>query len=332
MAIVDCNFVEPDLDKPLGGNTPKFECEFTIKNKKQNIRVKYDPASVWIDGKKGGRNLEVWGEVLSTRLLWALGFAADRIYPLTVRCHNCPLEPWTYIRETLNRVKAEDRISGLVRTDLLNNPRLKERDTRTFFPAVIEFKYDASKIESLHDSGWAWAEIYEHMDNPSEQKIHRDALSILAAFLNHADNKPSQQRLVCRDKSSVKDGKCAKPLLMIQDAGATFGNGWAPLQGDFTLSKVDMKKWSDLSLWADKKSCKVKINGFITGSLRSSQTVSEEARVFVAGLFRKLSRQQILDMFSAAKIDALGAASSEEWTKAFLAKVQRDLYDSKCGL
>ena len=42
--------------------------------------------------KFGGGNGEVFGEVLATRLLWALGFSADRMYPVNVICRGCPAE------------------------------------------------------------------------------------------------------------------------------------------------------------------------------------------------------------------------------------------------
>ena len=42
--------------------------------------------------KFGGNNGEVYGEVLATRLLWALGFGADRMYPVNVICRGCPAE------------------------------------------------------------------------------------------------------------------------------------------------------------------------------------------------------------------------------------------------
>src|SRR4029450_11403660 len=58
-AIVYCDFV----DKKLDGNSPKFACRIGADDE---VKVKY-----------GGTNGEVYGEVLATRLLWALGFGAD---------------------------------------------------------------------------------------------------------------------------------------------------------------------------------------------------------------------------------------------------------------
>src|SRR5262245_52316548 len=68
---VTCNYVE----KKQSG-TPKFDC---LLGDNRGIRVKY-----------GERNGEIYSEVAATRLLWALGFGADRVYPVKVVCQGCP--------------------------------------------------------------------------------------------------------------------------------------------------------------------------------------------------------------------------------------------------
>ncbi len=331
-AELSCDFVEPDPLDPPGGRTPKFECAFDVGGKKKVYKVKYDPASVLIDGKAGSRNLEVWGEVLSTRLLWSLGFPADRIYPARITCRNCPLEPWTYVRQESKLLDAQDRLLGFIRNELLGSPRLSERADRRFPLAVIEIKYDAPKIESAGLKGWSWQEIYQNMKAPEQQGLQRDALTILAAFMNHMDNKAEQQRLICASKEAIVAGQCSKPLLMIQDAGSSFGNGWAPFQGDVRLNKVDLVKWTKLSLWADAKNCEVKLNGAPNASFRNKLQVSEAARAFVARLMSQLSDAQILDLFRSARMQALSSVSNEEWAAGFKAKVQRDLLETRCPL
>ncbi len=59
--------------------TPKFDCAISPDDK---MRVKY-----------GEQNGEVYSEVAATRLLWALGFGADRMYPVKVICNGCPADP-----------------------------------------------------------------------------------------------------------------------------------------------------------------------------------------------------------------------------------------------
>src|SRR5438128_213869 len=69
---ITCDFVH----KQLGGASPKFPCRLPDG---AELKVKY-----------GGTNGEVYGEVAASRLLWALGFGADRMYSVRVICHGCP--------------------------------------------------------------------------------------------------------------------------------------------------------------------------------------------------------------------------------------------------
>ena len=71
---VVCDYV----NKKLPGHSAKFDC--TI-GEHDTVKVKY-----------GGTNGEVYGEVLATRLLWAMGFGADRMYSVNVICRGCPEE------------------------------------------------------------------------------------------------------------------------------------------------------------------------------------------------------------------------------------------------
>ena len=102
-------------DKKLGGMSPKFAC---VIGRDDEVKVKF-----------GGNNGEVYGEVLATRLLWALGFGADRMYPVNVICRGCPAE--------FNGI---ERPSGESRFD----------------PAVIERKMDGT---DWGDKGWSWTEL-----------------------------------------------------------------------------------------------------------------------------------------------------------------------------
>ena len=94
---LECDFVEPSKDDPIGGTTPKFKCEFIYNGEKVQIKIKYDQqynsALDW-----GHPNMEVYTSIVSQRVLWATGFGADQSIPLTVKCKGCPIEPWTYIQ------------------------------------------------------------------------------------------------------------------------------------------------------------------------------------------------------------------------------------------
>ena len=113
-ATVHCDY----LDKKLDGDSPKFAC---LIGKDDEVKVKF-----------GADNGEVFGEVLSTRLLWALGFTADRMYPVNVICRQCPAE-----------------FGGIERPG----------DESRFDPAVIERKAEGMEWPSEGKSGWSWDEL-----------------------------------------------------------------------------------------------------------------------------------------------------------------------------
>ena len=92
-ATIDCDFVEPSNDDVLEGTTPKFHCDYTMDGKIVRLKIKYDQG--YNDVHTFDRhNEEVYANIVSERLLWSLGFASDQAVPVTVRCHNCPIEPW----------------------------------------------------------------------------------------------------------------------------------------------------------------------------------------------------------------------------------------------
>ena len=94
-------------------------------------------------------------------------------------------------------------------------------DTFFFDPAVIERKLPAAELPG--PAGWAWPEL----DKVSEAagvapRAHRDALKLLAVFVQHSDSKRDNQRIVCLDRTKDEetmgpDGKrdmaCEQPLM-----------------------------------------------------------------------------------------------------------------------
>ena len=328
---IECEFVEPDSKDLPGGRTPKFDCQLPFKGKMKTFKVKYDSYYNAKEGKGANRNLEVYGEVLSTRLMWALGFPADNIYTVRVRCKNCPVDPWLYIRKELNIFDVQDKIWGWFDKGIEQSGSWKEgRGDRVFDPAVIEVKFSGDAIALDDVKGWDWNELFEHMDNPAVQKPQREALTILMAFINHMDNKSEQQRLSCR-KDSWDGYDCKEPVLLVQDAGSNFGNGWAPLQGDL-LNKVSLDKWLAVKVWSDKKKCLLNINALPNGSLKGRWPVSEEGRLFLANLMKKLTEKQIVDLFTVARISMSGKeVEIRAWVKGFMEKMNREVINTSCG-
>ena len=70
---------------------------------------------------------------------------------------------------------------------------------------IIERKAFGEEVTAHPDQGWVWKELDLVDENlGGAPKAHRDALKLLAVFLQHGDNKASQQRLVCGDSNAKK--------------------------------------------------------------------------------------------------------------------------------
>jgi len=280
---VTCDFV----DKPMSGHSPKFGCAISAEDE---VKVKY-----------GQANGEVYAEVAATRLLWALGFGADRMYSVRVVCRNCPPDP------------ARNQ-----------QPRLEEV---VFEPAAIERKMAGKTMETQPDSGWDWPEL----DLVSEAaggapRAHRDALKLLAVFIQHTDNKPAQQRLVCVGKHAEDGEPCSQTVMMINDLGLTFGR--ENVFNRNPLGSVNFEEWSQTPVWRDSKQCIGNLPKSASGTLEFP-VVSEEGRKFLADLLLQLSDAQLHDLFDVARFPlrskvagAKHGATIEEWVDAF--KHKRD--------
>jgi hypothetical protein len=112
LATVACQYE----NTKLRGHSLKFACAIAPGH---SVKVKV-----------GASNGEVFAEVAASRLLWALGFGADHMYPVRLRCHGCP-------------------------------PRFGGRHTSSgddiFDPAVIERPLEGA-VFAGHD-GWGWWEL-----------------------------------------------------------------------------------------------------------------------------------------------------------------------------
>jgi len=279
-ATVTCDY----LDKKLSGLSPKFACRLPNGDE---LKVKY-----------GGTNGEVYGELLATRLLWALGFGADTMYPVNVICRGCP-----------RALGGIERPGGEYRFD----------------PAVIERKMAGEEWPSNDESGWSWEELAEVVPaRGGAPRAHRDALTLLAVFLQHTDSKPQQQRILCL--GGIEDGACRRPFLMVSDVGLTFGAGSRANLND--ISGANLERWRTTPVWRDEPGCVGNLDKSFTGTL-AKPVIGEAGRRFLAVLLQQLSDAQIRDLFEVSRVTlrvrepgrALsGFPSIDEWVSAFKQK------------
>lgn len=279
-----CDFKTPG--KEMGGNTPKFGCQITAvesaggdKQTSTSDITEDQPVKV----KYGATDNEVFAEIVATRLMGALGYYADAWYPVVVECHGCPENPISG--------------SGAVAT-------------RTYPVANIVRKFSWNKMTEIgkDEEGWSWSELDSANGRPVYQ---RDGLKLLAVFMQHSDNKPPQQRLTCHKvdvdtKTNPPTTTCDKSVMLVQDVGATFGNGgWFTSN---TAAKMNIHNWSNKHLWKSAgtegapKACRASLTKSFTahGGL-NNPAISEDGRRFDAALMCQLTDQQIEALFRASR-------------------------------
>jgi hypothetical protein len=277
-------------EKRLTGDTPKFLCDLSGGDV---VKVKYNSG-------------EVYAEVAASRLLWAIGFGTERDYPVQVTCRNCPIEPWFWSSE----------------------PRVA---VSKFAIASIQRKLEGKEIGLPNLEGWAWPEL-DQVDETvgAAPRAQRDALKLLAVFLQHSDSKARNQGFICLADGVVKDEagneECKKPLMYIHDVGLTFGKATY-----LNNTRVDLKAWQSQPLWKDPGQCVANQKKSLSGTLVDPR-ISEAGRKFLADLLVQLSDAQIRDMFMAARIERLEQkirapqgerkVTVDDWVQAF--KKKRD--------
>jgi hypothetical protein len=281
---VTCDYVK----EAFTGASPKFACEIS---KHDRVKVRY-----------GVDNGEVYAGIAASRLLWALGFGSDQVYPVHIVCRGCPKE--------------------------LHGDGAKAPGETRFDVAGIERKMPGVDIETSKGPGWAWPELASvDPATGATQRMHRDALTLLAVFLQHTDNKTNQQRLLCLGEHTAKHElvDCAEPFMMIHDVGQTFGR--ANLFNRSSVGSVNLEMWAHTPIWKDAKRCVGNLAVAQTGTL-NDPTISEAGRQFLADLLTRLSDAQLRDLFTVARFadkpvnGGAGRTNVDAWVDAF--KHKRD--------
>lgn len=288
----------PDIEcrydaKTTSGTTPKFDCELPDG---EVVKVKY------------GNNSEIPGELAATRLLTAMGFAADRMtMTKRVRCYGCPRSPyrsrqvaeWFFVANLLDQF-------------------LDYREYADFANVAIERKFAARAFEVDEHEGWAFYEL-KAVDPARGGAVRAeiDALRLIAVFLGHWDNKSSNQRLICLgDERDDSAEPCETPVLMLQDLGATFGP-----------RKVDYLGWKRSPIWRDPQGCMVSMTHLpYRGATFEDVEISEEGRQIAAARLGAFEPLDIANLFLSShfpdpETGRLGASNVQPWVDVFQEKV-----------
>jgi hypothetical protein len=275
------------------GTSAKFDC---VLDGGEVVKVKY------------GRNPEIAAEVAATRLLAALGYASDHVsLAPVVRCHGCPRYPFFAMR-----------LLQLTGTYSWYPEQGTDEGYSDFEWAAIERKFDGTPIEGPGEPGWSWWELKDIDPTAGATRTDLDAMRLIAVFLAHWDNKAANQRLVCLDAPTGADARCPRPLLMLQDLGATFGP-----------PKANLARWSTTPVWADRRTCTVSMEAMpFDGGTFPETSISEDARLEVARQLGALRDEHITGLFAAARFPQNYSATDDDrdladWLRAFRRRVRQ---------
>jgi len=284
---VTCDFVP----KQMTGWSEKFSCRLEDGTV---VKVKYDGPSHY---------KEAYGEVLGTRIFWALGFYADRMIPAHVTCRGCPEQPFEWVSHKKRR-PVDDR--GFLKS----LPRRAHVGTYRFEIAAIEEEVDGLTIEREDHQGWDW-ELLDRVDpaRGGATRAETDALKLLNAFVQNADNKAAQNTLACPREAIERDASgpvgCRRPILYVDDLGSVFGEGGFTTGGS---GRIDYDGWRSRRVWRDAEKCEARLSavgGIFRHTTLKDPVVGEEGRALLAEQLGKLSDQQIADLFRVARVDRL---------------------------
>jgi hypothetical protein len=220
------------------------------------------------------------------------------MYPVRVTCRGCSPDP--------------------------SNRRAAVDGEQVFDPAVIERKLHGLDMQSVNAPGWRWPEL-DLVDEAQggAPRAQRDALKLLAVFIQHTDSKQQQQRLLCVPRGDDDPGECT-PFMMLNDVGQTFGN--ANLFNRDRVSAVNFEGWSKTSVWTGAAGCVARLSKSFTGSLGDPK-ISEAGRAFLADRLRQLTDRQLRDLFAAAGSAPWQAGQPNHrrrWSKAAAFKRKRN--------
>lgn len=354
--------MEPNLlFEADSGKTPKFFCNLFDRNgsdakynyvlkkngEPQKIKVKYIQPSV-LNPRTGEMvekpNPEIFTEIVGTRLLWALGFGADRMFFVDkVHCYNCPPNPFH-------------------QPGYDTSP---EANPRTFTTTALETKMSGTEIlfankrvrgpiadekVRVAPEGWTFGEMLGLLPKDPQKRreriIQSEALMLLSVVLQHSDSKTPNHRIMCVDgtKEAEERGECdGRVVLYIQDIGVSFGQGMKRNGYKIQVDKLNYEGWKNKPVWDSPSQCESNM-GIALDIAQMFKSTSEDGRQFLVKLLDGFTagpegKQRVVDLFRAGRVELFenGRVTAEQWADAFLNKVEqikypmgRDNPDFKC--
>jgi len=284
--LVTCNYI-PMKEAYEGGQPNGMTPKFKCRDAKgKEFKVKY-----------GEDNGELMTEVAASWIFTGIGIYSDRMYPVRLNCPDCPSDPFK-----------SERDPGAWKQGQI---------------AVIEDKL-GERIEYAANSGFGFDEQHLVRD-----RVEAEALSGLAMLFGNTDNKAENQAVACpKDEVALEGGRavCRRPVVYLQDMGVSFGG-----RGIYHNRRMHYRKWKNENVWDNPEACIMRLNIVRTSSIREADSagrdmhqIGEAARQLLIKRLSLLSREQLIDIFTAARAPQRAPEhSAAEWADLFLSKVDK---------
>ncbi len=224
---------------------------------------------------------EVFTELAAGRILWALGFPADHVYPVaSVACVGCTGSPF--------ESNLEQNAAALTTA-----PNL--------FPMVtVERDIPWTEIDPENDETWSWrdaARFYSNGAWSAQQKLEYDAYRLALGLFNYHNAIDVQNRVACAEfKPGASDPRvCVKPYVFVQDLGSTFGKD----KFLFANSRGVFKDWQSQTVFKNAGSCELR------ATLLGDRRVLKAAQDVMTERANKLDRATVREIFKVARFDQM---------------------------
>ncbi len=211
---------------------------------------------------------DMYTEVASTRLLWALGYPAQPAYTTAgVVCHGCP-------EDDAFRQKGSRR-------------------TMVYVDAMVDRPYP----DALELSTWSVKDVADQVywkEWPIQKRVYFDGLIVLAGLIHHRSNARQQNSLVCLARPGSGCAPDAETFMLFADLGSTFG---AP------HAKGQHSSWIEHPAWADARSCRVYLPWKDMPPAASHLQITEAGRRFILERIGRLTDDHLRAVFRAARFE-----------------------------
>jgi hypothetical protein len=239
----------------------------------------------------GPRFNEVFTELAASRILWALGFPADHVYPVaSVACVGCTATPFE------SKLKKNDATLG--------------GPPDVFRTVTVEREIPWSEIDPDNDETWSWRDAAQYYSSgifTAAQKVEYDAYRLALGLFNYHNAIDVQNRVACAEfKAGASNPRvCTKPYIFVQDLGSTFG------KDRFLLANLrgDIAAWRSQTVFKNAAACELRAR------LEGDRQVLEAARALMVERVKALDRDRVREIFRLARFDQMDQKQLKEIRK-----------------